>query len=436
LVFYYHNKKYIFEIVLRKTRFTHIYDKVFWSTIMYIANYLKPTAHLSLQYTKRTTGVIVKNNTETGQDNLLGVYIPRLMFGLPIKNGAYEKTVSINTSKILNSKNKTIGKTSLKVKNYVELIVTMNNNIIPPKFVNGEDVIVDFADEDIKSAYVLPYSFGVGEINRRKTDILTMYVNNFQNEGEIPDVDNIYAIQLDTKNQMVSIFTSQRNGEKGVYTFSLNGKEGKVLISDSGKRTIIIKTDDDSITVQNEAKSLFSMVSDVMTMKANILNITMDSEINIKTSKMRRVADTIETTATEDKEHIKTLKLDGNQYNLTYNNQTLKGSLHQNTTSIFKVTCPISGFSGILTAKAICIFPIPGVMPPPTNATMSSNGVATFGTPNSGSLPLAVAPYTITALASIASTVDSLGSAHGIPANLANLVSSLSSKITSRAVRG
>jgi hypothetical protein len=403
---------------------------------MYIPNYLKPIPTPSLHYAKRTTGVIVKNNTETGQDNLLGVYIPRLMFGLPVKEGAKENTVSIDTSKILNSKNKTIGKKSFKSKNYVELIITMNNNIIPPKFVNGEDVIVDFADEDIKSAYVLPYSFGVGEINRRKTDILTMYVNNFTEEGEIPDIDNIYGLQLDTKNQMVSIFTSKKNGEKGVYTFSINSKEGKVLISDSGKRTILINTDDDSITLENEAKSSISEVGDVINMKANILNIEMTSEINIKTNKLSRKSNSIQTTAVEDKENIGILKLTGNEYNLTYNSQTLTSSLHQNFTSVYAVTSPIAGFSGIVTGKAVVIFPIPGVMPPPTNALMSPSGVATFGTPNVKSMPLAVAPFTVTALATIASVVDVISIILNIPPSLSGVVSKLTSQITSKAVLG
>jgi hypothetical protein len=397
---------------------------------MYIDNYLKPQVTPALHYTEQTTGIILKTNEELEKDNLLGVYIPKLMFGLPVKDGPYEKTVSIDTSKILNSKNKKIGNTSFKVKNYVVLPVSMNPNINTPKYNHGENVIIDFADNDIKSAYILPYSFG--DTNRRKTDVITIFVNNFKEAEEPLSLENIYAIQLDTKNQIATIFTSDNNGEKGVYTFTLNGKDGSILISDSGKRKIQIKTDDDSITLINEAESEFSMIDKVINMKADILNIEMESEINMKTSKITREADTIDTKASEDKEEVDKMTLKGNEYSLDYNKQTLNGSSHENTTSKFKVDSPISGFTQVLTANSFSISPNAGVMPPPSAATINQAGVAMFGNPSTSALPLAIAPVTISALLSIAAVVDGLSAIHCVPpvlvANMGALANSLPSK--------
>jgi hypothetical protein len=401
---------------------------------MYIDNYLKPRVTPSLHYTNQTIGLVLKTNEELEKDNLLGVYITKLMFGLPIKNGPYEKTISINISKILNSKNKKIGSTSLKLKNYVVLPVSMNPNINTPKYESGENVIVDFADNDIKSAYILPYSFG--DTNRRKTDIITIFVNNFKENEEKPDTHNIYAIQLDTKNQIASMFTSDNNGEKGVYTFALNGKDGTVLISDSGKRKIQIKTDDDSIVLLNEAESEFSMIDKVMNMKADILNIEMESEINMKTNKMTREVDTIETKASEDKEEIDKLTLKGNDYSLEYNKQILKGSSYENSTSKYKVDSPVSGFTQVLTANQFSISPNAGLQPSPTAATINQAGIAMFGSPNTMSLPLAIAPVTINALLALAAVVDGIGSAHCIPPTLVANIGSLASSISSKCVMG
>jgi hypothetical protein len=401
---------------------------------MYIDNYLKPQITPALHYTDQTIGTILKTNEELKKDNILGVYIPKLMFGLPVKNGPYEKTVSIDTSKILNSKNKKIGSTSLKVKNYVVLPVSITPNINTPKYSCGENVIVDFADKDIKSAYILPYSFG--DTNRRKTDIITVFVNNFKEDQEELGLHNIYALQLDTKNQMASIFTSDNNGEKGVYTFTLNGKDGTILISDSGKRKILMSTDDDSIVLENEAESKFSMIDKVMSMKADILNIEMDSEINMKTSKITRKADVIETEASEDKEKIDKLTLNGNDYTMEYNNQILKGSSHENTTSKFKVDSPIAGFTQTLTSNQFSISPNAGVQPPVTAATINPAGIAMFGNPSSSALPLAIAPATISALIAISAVVDGLGAAHCIPPVLVANISTLAASITSKCAMG
>jgi hypothetical protein len=401
---------------------------------MYIDNYLKPRTAPSLHYAERTPALIVKTNEELEQDNMLGVYIPRLMFGLPISEGAYEKTVPVGTGKILNSKNKKIGAATLKAKNYAELTVSMNPNIIAPRYVKGENVIVDFADKDIKSAYILPYSFG--DTNRRKTDVITLFANNFKEDEEDLSLHNIYALQLDTRNQMVSIFTSQNNEEKGVYTFTINAKDGVVLIGDSGKRKIQIKTDDDSVTLLNEAKSEITMAGTVISMKADILNIDMKSEVNVRTSRIYRQADNIETRAAEDREYVDAMCREGNNYKMSYNDQLFKGSRHENITNVFRVNSPVSGFTQVLTCSQLSISPDAGSSPPAAAATVDKKGIARFGSPSGSAVPLAAAPPTINALLATAKIVDTLSKIHTIPPLLSTAVKLMADKISSKRAFG
>jgi hypothetical protein len=103
---------------------------------------------------------------------------------------------------------------------------------------------------------------------------------------------------------------------------------------------------------------------------------------------------------------------------------------------MFKVTSPISGFSGVLTSNQFTISPAAGSKPPPVNASITPAGIAIFGIPNAASLPLAVAPNTIIALTSIATVVDTIGLLFCIPPTLAALVGSLTPTIISKTTLG
>ena len=146
---------------------------------MYIKNFINPTSERSLLYSEdKMLGLVVKTSEEYKKDNVIGVFISKLMFGLPINNGAYEESINIDKNNCLNSVNKSIGKDSLKIKNYVTLTVSQVNNILPPKYAKGENVWVTTVDKDLKNLFVLPYS--LGETNKRKDDIWTLMVPNFK----------------------------------------------------------------------------------------------------------------------------------------------------------------------------------------------------------------------------------------------------------------
>jgi hypothetical protein len=163
----------------------------------------------------------------------------------------------------------------------------------------------------------------------------------------------------------------------------------------------------------------------------------MKSEVNIKTSRINRKADNIKTEATEDLEKITTYHSQGNSFLMEYNNQVLKGSNHENNTCRFTVNSPISGFSAILTAGQLSMFPTAGSFPTPTVANVSSSsGVARFGKSAPSSIGLALGIPTIACFKTIASMVDAIGSIHCIPPLLSPTINAMSRKITSKVVFG
>ena len=408
---------------------------------MFIEDYRAPIGRPSLHYDEQTIGLVVKTPEEYGKDNIAGVYIPRLMFGLPISNGLYENTASVSYSKCLNSKNKTLGDSSVKIKNYVTLQIAQSNNVIPPKYAKGENVFVGICDRDLKNMYILPYGFG--EVNRRKDDIWSVMCPNLTkfNEPSLT-LNNTYGIQIDTKNKLISLWTSFEDGkssspnEKGQYFIGLNPKSGSILISDSGKRTFEINSDEDRITMQDEAASKIEMVKDTINMKAAHINIEADEDINIKSSTLNREHDEISTKATTDKEETDTLDIKGNELKANYNMTKLQSSQYENQTSMVKVTSPVSGFSGVLTGASVSISPVAGSPPPPTSPTVSPAGLALMGLPNAVSMGLTRAMPLQNCLLAIASKVDAVASAVGCPPTASAAVAAAAPAMVSPTVMG
>lgn len=411
---------------------------------MNIVDYSNPIPSKSLRYDGKTLGLVVKNFEDIKKDNVIGVYIPRLMFGLPVASGPYEETISIDKSKLVNSINKNIGSSKLKIKNYVELIVAQSNNILPPKFAKGENVWIENCDRDIKNMYVLPYGFG--ESNRRKNDIWTMMVPNYSSfptgDEEELNYDNSFGIQMDTKNKTIAIWTSYEGGkeeskkEKGIYSILINAKDGTFILNDTNKRSIEMNSSDDRISIMNEAKSEITIEKDTITQKCKTFNVEASDEINIKCSKLNRDADNIETNAKSDKEEIDKLEIKGNNLSSNYNTTKIESSSYENKTSKWKTDSPISGFTKTLTANSFSIWGNAGINPPPTCANISSSGIAKFGNPNAASTGLLVAQPTLSALMSIAAKIDTIGAVVYCPPTAVTTLSANMAMMTSKCAMG
>lgn len=391
---------------------------------MYIEDYSLPLSKRSLRYAEKTPGVIVRTKDDTEKDNVFGVYIPRLMFGLPIKNGAYEKTINIDTSKILNSKNKNIGSKALTARNYIDLPVAIVPGLVTPHFRKGENVFIDMADKDIKSMFILPYS--LGEQTRRKNDMWSILVPNPKKIGDPLTLDNTYGLQIDTENQTIGIWTSKQNGEKSSYMIGIDAKNGTMKLSDADKRTIIINTDEDSITCKNEANATIEMKKDVISISAKTINITADEDINVKSKKLTRKCDNIKTEGKEDEEKVDKFKGSGNEYTLDYNTQKISGSSYENKTSKWKVDSPISGFTKILTADSFSIWPNAGVIPSPTCANISNAGIASMGNPSLAAMPLTKQQPLSIALSTMCAVIDAIGCIHCVPPTLSAGIAAMS----------
>jgi hypothetical protein len=402
---------------------------------MNISDLLKPESVGSLRYGDKMIGIVVKTPEDMKKDNLICCYIPRLMFGLPIDSGDYEKTVSVKTDRLLNTVHKNIGDRSLKMKNYVTVQVAQSNNVLPPKFAKGENVFVNCCDRDLKNLYAEPIT--LGEVKKRKNDIWTIMCPNFKEyDNSNMNLKNTFGMQINTKDKVISLWTSKEGGEesseeKGVYYIGINAKEGQMLISDSGKRTITIDTDNDQIIMQNEAETKIEMIDDTINMKGKTLNIDIEDDINITSSKMKRDIDEINTSCDKDTEETDELNIKGNKLSSNYNDTKVESSSYENKTSKWKTDSPISGFTKVLTSDSYSQWSNAGVNPLPTCANISSSGIFTAGNPSIPSMGLAKAQPLISVLLSIAAKVDTIGSIVYCPPTAVSAVTAAMNLITS-----
>lgn len=403
---------------------------------MYIPDYTNPVSVRSLLLEGQMLGMIVKTPDDLGKDNVAGVYMNKLMFGLPVSEGSYEKKIKIDTSKCLNTINKNIGKKEITVKNYVTLPIAQSNNAVPPKFARGENVFVETCDMDLKNMYILPYS--LGEVNKRKNDKYTVMVPNFKEfDRSVMERNNTFGFELDSKNKIISLWTSKEGGnesskaEKGVYYFAFNAADGTILITDSAKRTIKINTDDDSISIENEAETSISLEKDTINMKAKTMNIEVENDINIKSSELNRDHTTIKTKADKDTEETDTLEIKGNKLSSNYNTTKIESTSYENITKKWKTDSPISGFSKVLTANSFSIWGQAGMNPLPTCANIDSSGIFHAGNPSVVSMGLAKAQPLLVVLQAIAAKVDAIGSVVGCPPTSVAAVTAAQQLITS-----
>ena len=212
---------------------------------MQITNNRTLDVELSLNPTDNCVGIVVGDRDDT-QTNNIKVYIPRFMQGIDIQDGkTKDETVSINTKKILNSKNKNIGSTSLKLKNYIEVPPFLVPGINPPRYICGERVNIQFIDKDIKSPIYLP--FQVHDVVLRKEDVIRLFAPSKADYSDPIVDDNSYFLELNSKEKFIRLFTSNKNEEKCPFTFNINTKDGIVTFKDDTKRAFEWNYDEDKI---------------------------------------------------------------------------------------------------------------------------------------------------------------------------------------------
>lgn len=243
----------------------------------------------SVDASTTAVGVILGNRDDTGK-NTLKLYIPRFMMGIDITGGKpVEKTATINSSIFKNTVNKNIGKNSIKLQNYIEIPPYMIPGVSLPRFVNGERVIVTFADSDIKNPVYLPYQ--VNDTTKRKVDIMRYGIPSKASESDPQTDDSSYFIELNSKNKFIRLFTGKEDGEKCPFTFNINTKDGIVTFKDDTERGFEWNYDEDKIKFGTDGGIVFEMKDTAVTCNCETFTMEATESVSIKTSKFKLEAD-------------------------------------------------------------------------------------------------------------------------------------------------
>ena len=321
---------------------------------MKISNERKLNLDKSLDFTsKKQVGIVLKTSEELGE-NKLGLYIPKLMLGIEFKKEPIEESININYDKIVNAENNQIGETSVKSRNYISLMGANIPNMTPPAFAKYEKVLVDTIDSDIKTMYYETQTFA--NPGKRKSDKFRMGAISANTSQKDQDVEssknNFYHMEFDTDNQRIVIQNSIVNGEKFQFTILLDAKNGTLNMSD-GKRMVSINSNDDRITLQNEADTIITMVEDTVNIQTKKLNINAEEEINIKTKNYK-----LETTNFEEKSDSAKTQHKTFEQNSTQGTYNIDVEKHSGTTMSInekvgtEIMAPLTAANGVLAAAS------------------------------------------------------------------------------------
>jgi hypothetical protein len=245
----------------------------------------------SIDIVKDSVGIVIGDRDETGK-NTLKMYIPRFMAGITLETTSgvpTEEEVSFSEDKIINSVNKDIGSASVTTQNYLEIPCFLVPGISMPRFVVGQELLVTFADGDIKSPIVYPFT--VQDQGKKATDILQIGVPA-RPEGGTPIANSgSYFMEFNSRDQYVRLYTSVENEENNPFNFLVNTKEGIFKIADDTERVFEWIYNDDTFHWHTDAGLDILLKENEATIACETLNINAESEINIETSTLNITAD-------------------------------------------------------------------------------------------------------------------------------------------------
>lgn len=340
---------------------------------MQIIDSVNNTVGLGCDNSSDTVGIVMKTAEELGYP-ALGVFIPKFMLGYEIKSGqaAEEVDASISGTKCVNQVDKLdMFDYSVMIKNYVIVRPLLNQNQFLPEYVVGDRVIVKVIDNDLKVLMFYPYS--INRLGQRAVDKLLLVIPANPKENTALSEDNTYFIKFDSVNQKVQIIANNVNGETCKQTVELDPGNGIITITDNEDLSWVMDTNNDSITSKTSGSTI-EQISDVINMKADTLNIEMDSQINVKTDTEINESETIKSTANDT-----TYNYDNFKQNSEMGKWTVRMESHDNVSASFSgatfhADMPIIGLNGIVTENAWVIGSIPNVnIPaPPVNGTANS----------------------------------------------------------------
>lgn len=381
---------------------------------------------------KELTAIIMLGNNDNENDNRIGVYIPKLMPNIIAPNGAAEVKEEIDDSKLANSKNRNIGSKSLYVRNYTMCMPMVSPGETIPNYSKNEKVNVRFLDQDINTLYMVPYSMFNSQ--NRKNDRKTLFVPATPEEQTPLNETNTYRIDANSINKRILIETSQANGEDYIYRILIDTANNNISINDD-KRRIEIISDQDMVSIQNEAGSIMTIKNNKIDLQADNINLHAKTKLQIKSPDSEFVLDNLKETIDTYKGNIDNSTIIGTSLKKEYSQMKYNGDLFHGSFQKVKYTdTPLFGISGTLTANKWFTGTNAGDQPTGGNAGGDTNGG--FDMAASGSRPVAIAQVVTQCLNAIAQNVDILygaimGATPTIPA-----LNGLVGQIPSQKLRG
>ena len=381
-----------------------------------------------------TGGTVVKLPDDIGK-NVYGVFIPRMMMGIPIDNGPFENAVNLSNGKCLNSDDKKFGASSVISSNYILLTMDTIYNLSMPKLICGENVTIGVIDQDIKSIYIKP--FCRDQILNRPDDVMEMYVpaSGKYKGDELSDA-NTYYMRCDSQNKKIRIHMSKANGEVSTYDIIIDGDSGYMSMSD-GDRSFIINTNNDELVMSNKAETVCAIRGDTIDYTCKKFYLNAKDEIKIQSPKYTaEIKDSITTTTKEYTGNHDKMTIKGDKIIEEYT----EAKITNTSRDIKSDTTSYDGLvevSGALNANGGMSFGAPpGMDPIVPNPQVSAQGMANFAGP--AGLMLAKAPPLMSLLTIIAAQADAAGLAGKppVPPMASVAVAMLGSQISSVSVKG
>jgi hypothetical protein len=362
-----------------------------------------------------TVGIVIKDRDETGK-NTLGLYIPRFMMGIDIKEAEgkpYEKSVSFSSSKIKNSINKNIGQGNCMIQNYLEVPCFLLPNVDMPRFVHGERVMVTFADQDIKSPTFFPFS--VQDTKKRRDDIVAFRIPSKPTDTEEITDDNSYYLELNSKEQYVKLHTANANEENNPFTFLVNAKEGIIKLEDDSGRSFEWNYNEDYQLFTTDGGISFKMMDTKVTCECEDFELLANTSIHMKTSKWNVEADEGTFEITTHKTKTTSLETEGSTYKHKYPQTQYEGTLFQGKFPTVLWDTPAYSVTGVVLMAGFAMGPSPAAAPaPPLSPGGKANGPTSMCDMKGGGAgrPLSYADTTNSMIAAVAAIADqALGTA-------------------------
>lgn len=381
-----------------------------------------------------TLGIVMKLPDDIKQ-NVYGIYIPRIMMGVVVKDGPFEKVQKLSSGKCFNSNNSIFGEDEIIYSNYILLTMDTIYNLSMPKLILGENVTIGIIDQDINSMYIKP--FCRDQILNRPDDVMQMYVpSSGKYDGEDLTDKNTYYIKLDSQNKIIRLHMSNSNGEVSEYDLTINGSDGLLTMTD-GKRSFIINTKNDEVTLSNEAKTIVALRGDTVDISCKKYLVNAEDSIEFTSKKfITTIDDKITFTTKEFEGALDTMKIKGDKLVEDYT----KTEITNKTRKVTSNTTTVDGLMEVsdwLNANGgIGFGALPGKAPLPVNAQITGKGIANFaGAPG---MPLVKGTPLLTLLTAIAAQADAAGSAGPaiVPPTASIAVQTLGQMITSTTAKG